>query len=268
MMSPAQGPSPQGLVPERVKSVVVEGAKLLAVAATKVVTRAVGWGALGALLAVVAGVALLAVGALDYPAWAPWRYVAWALVALHPVAGAAALGYAGAMRGVGRAAIHVGVERGLVAHLVEGLLDRLTARLRSTQGVQGVAQRGAELLENLPLDRVEHALKASVDELVVSDELEGQTTGLTRRALRAVKRLLIGKIETYLLTVVRAERTTQGGGGVSMAKVRMQVVARAPDVVRGAIEGAMNQTLLVAGGLLCLGVAMTPIVLAVLRHVR
>lgn len=221
------------------KQLAIEAAKLIGTAAWKIVSRTIAWAAAGLTASIIAYVALSLAGWLEcsnqYSAW-----IRWGLLPVYIAAGAGLLGYAGFWRGIGRTLLLVGIERGLVAAIVERLLDKVVERLRRTEGVRSALERGDRVLKNLPLQTVEDALKGAASEYLSSDDLEVQLHGVRRRMARAVKRALVVRIEKYLLTRVRAERTGEGGGGVDVEKLIEIAPSEAQHAVGGMIEGFMG----------------------------
>lgn len=250
-----------GLISPKARMFLAEGVKVLGIALFKVVTRALAWGAFGLFVGLSVGLGLYLGGLLEYRRWEPWRYVVFVVVALYPISGAGLLGYIGALRGLGRTLLYLGVDRGLICYLAEKIIDRLAAIIAATPGVRVVAQKGEEVLYNLPLESAEKALKQAADAYLGSGDLEGEVTGIRRGVLRRVKGFLVDKIEHYLLTIVRAELSAAGGGGVSMGKVRVVAIEKSEGVVADIIVGMMNKWLVI--GLLGLAVlyAIAPLVL-------
>lgn len=212
-----------------------EGGALALKSAGLIVSRALAWGTLGVVVAGVMWGALLGAGLLELraepPAPAVFKGV---MLVLGLIAGGGVLGYVGAMRGIGRSVLHVGVERGLVLYLAAQVLDRTGARLSQSER----AGQAAQLLENLPLQRWEDALKGATTDVLGEDLPVGEAKGLRRRALGRLSGFVCSRIERYLLSIVRAEATEDGkGGGVSMARVRdvalEQIEAHFDDLVQG-----------------------------------
>lgn len=242
-----------------------EVVKELGIAAALVASRVAFWGALGAFLGALSFVALYASGTLDHP-WPPWRYAVWALLPLDVVGGGLLFGHAGLVRGVGRVVLRIAVHRGLVPYVLAKVLDRVTDLVLSSDRLARVASSGEETLKNLPLARFETTLKTAVDAYVTSDDLEAEATGLRKRMLRRVKRFLCERIEKYLLTIVRAEETANGGGGISLPRVREVALAHATEAVAGAIVGVMNKNSLLATGVFAAGVTLPVVVVLATRN--
>jgi len=246
------------------KEVALEAAKLIGTAAWKIVSRTIAWGAAGLAASILVYVALALLGWLDcsspYSLW-----IRWGLLPVYLLAGAGLLGYAGFLRGIGRTLLHVGIERGLVSAIVERLLDKVVERLRRADTIRSAMDRGDRVLRNLPLQTAEDALKGAVSEYLTSDDLEAELHGVRRRIARAVKRALVVRIEKYLLSRVRAERTAAGGGGVDVEKLIELAPNEAQKAVGGMIEGFMGKQLLLMSALAFVAFALPPGVLAFLR---
>lgn len=248
------------------KEVALEAARLVGTAAWKIVSRTVAWAAAGLFASIVVYVVLVLLGWLHcsspYSTW-----IRWGLLPVYLVSGAGLLGYAGFWRGTGRTLLHVGIERGLVSAIVERLLDKVVERLRRSDAIRSAMDRGDRVLKNLPLQTAEDTLKGAVSDYLSSDELEADLQGMRRRVARAVKRALVVRIEKYLLTRVRAERTGGGGGGggVDLEKVIELAPSEAQKAVGGMIEGFMGKQLLLMSALACLAFAFPPGVLAFFR---
>jgi hypothetical protein len=254
-------PTSKGFLSDRSRNFLKEGAKILGVGALKIVSRMLFWGAVGLFLgASVFGVEI-GTGLLSHPneTWTTFR---WALVAVYAAAGAGILGYVGLWRGLGRTLIHVGVERGFVSYLVETIFHKMSEIIRRSDKVSGLVDRGETALQNIPLDRAEAVLKQAINDYISSDDLEGEVKGIRRRLLRMMKKILCHRIEAYLLSIVRAERTQQGGGGVSMEKVRQVALTQADHVVQGAIVSLMNKKLILMIVILLILLAIPAITIA------
>lgn len=246
------------------KAVAKEAAKVIAVAAWKIITRMLAWGSAGLAAGVIVFVALLLSGLLDTPS--PYSsYVRWAVLPVYLIAGAGLLGYAGFWRGIGRTLLHVGLERGMVATIVERILDSMVKTLRGSERVAATLDKGDAFLRNLPLQTAEDALKGAIHTYVSSDDMEEDLTGFRRRIARSVKRALTRRVEKYLLSFVRAQASESGGGGVSMDKVLALAPGKAQEAVGEMIQGFMGKQLLIMSALALVVFAVPPSVMALLR---
>lgn len=232
-----------------------EAAVILAVSATKVVTRTAGWGATGLALAVAMCGSWAVAGVLP----ADWRLAAlWLALALIGVTGG--LGYVGWIRGLGRAGIHVGCELGMVQYLVGVLLDRTAGLFRKSTRVASALDKTQDHLSNLPLHRWETTLTTVVEDYLGSDDPELGNAG--GRVGRFFRRFIVRRIQRYLLRIVRQEIRADGsGGGVSVARVRSVAIEQAADKVTDMIEGLMFQHLAIGLGVTTL-VFVLPFVLS------
>lgn len=240
-----------------------EGAKTLGVASLKILLRTVAWGTLGLVVGLVAWNALYWGGLLEIE-WEHWRFVVWVLLPLYACAGAGALGYAGVWRGVGRAVLYVGIERGLVVYLVEEILDRLIPVMRRSEKLSGALDQSRRFLENLPLQEWEVRLHAAVEAYLADRDEVVQGAGgpgLRARIAGRLRTYLSRKIERYLLAIVRQEVDEHGeGGGISLERVRAVALEKVEDVVEDLVTGMMNKQLLIAAAILLLVLAIAPAV--------
>jgi hypothetical protein len=261
----AEASSPTPDRASKFKAALREGARILLAATGKIVPRMLLWGFIGTVLPVVADIVLFAAGLLAHP-WPPWRYLWLSLLPIHATIGAIALGYAGLWRGLGRAALYVGVELGYTSYAIDAIVRRANALLRSNAAAAGAMERGEQWLQNVPLDRAEGAIKTALDQFLATDEIDGQGKGLRKRFFGVVKRTIVKRIEAILLKVVRSERDAQGqGGGISMQKVHEFALAQADRWVTEFVEGKMNLITGLMIALTLLALAIAPVLVAVLR---
>lgn len=250
--------------PERWKEAAREAAKIIGVGAVKIVSRTAAWGFFGLVMAGAAFTALLIAGLLDLrTSWAAW--LTWGLLPVYLVAGAGMLGYAGFWRGIGRTLIYVGIERGWAASVVERVLASAVDILHRAGPMQGVLDRGDKLLRNVPLQNAEDALKRAIGAYEGEDDIEGGGRVFRRSVTRSVKRALARRVEKYLLAVVRAERTADGGGGVAMDRVIAVAPRQAQKAIEKMIRGTMRKQLLLMTALALLVFALPPVVIAAVR---
>lgn len=234
-----------------------EGGAVALKSAGLIVSRALAWGTLGVVIAACVWGGLLAAGLLALHAHPPMPAVfAGVMLVLGMIAGGGILGYVGAMRGIGRSVLHVGVERGLVLYLAAQILDRAAARL----GQIDRAEQAAQILRDLPLQRWEDALKGATAD-VLGEDLPGEATGLRKRALRRLRGFIGTRIERYLLTIVRAESTDEGqGGGVSMTRVRDVALEQTEAHFGDLVEGMMFKQLALGVVLVVLAQGVGPLI--------
>ena len=249
---------------ERWKEAAREAAKIVGVGAVKIVSRTAAWGFFGLVMAGAAFSVLLAAGLLDLrTSWSAW--LTWGLLPVYLAAGAGLLGYAGLWRGIGRTLIYVGIERGWAASVVERVLGATVDILRRSGPMQGVLDRGDKLLRNVPLQNAEDALKRAIGAYAREDDLEGDARVFRRSVTRAVKGALARRVEKYLLAVVRAERTADGGGGVAMDRVIAVAPQQAQKAIGKMIRGTMRKQLLLMTAIALLVFALPPVVIVLVR---
>lgn len=218
---------------------------VLVQSAWRILSRTATWAVSGGLFG---GLVLVAWGLMGVYPSATWGTVV--LVMLTLVAGIGGFGYVGWIRGLGRAGIYVGCERGMVVYLVDRLLDQVLAVLQKSRRVTGAMESGSERLENLPLQQWEERLTGVVADYLGSDDpgLAGGV-GPIRRVVGWFRGFLVGRVKRYLLAIVRQEIRSDGsGGGVSVARVRQVGLEIGEEKVEELIEGFMQTHLLVALG--------------------
>jgi hypothetical protein len=233
------------------------GVGLLGTATVKVVSRTLAWGSLGFGVGLVAFFVMLGAGLLDHT-WEHWSLVRWAFLLVYPLAGAGCLGYAGVWRGAGRTILHVGVERGWVAYVTEALFTRLVGYARKSERLDDAMSQAEVFLTELPVDTWEKNLKGAVNDYVSEDDLEGEVTGIRRRVLRWIKRILVGRIERYLLSIVRSEG---GDGKISMDKVRKVALEHVEDTFADMILGIMKKQLIIMSLVFTAILVLPPVIL-------
>lgn len=215
--------------PASLASTVLGGAgnAVLAVA-RHVPTRGMLWAMLGTLGGALAVALSLLLGALTLEGGAAGmlRGARMIVPLLLPVIGFIAFGLHGIHRGVAHAALAIEAQWGLVAQLVDRTLALIDQHL------------GARLAE-LPLAQAERALKDLVRRGLGDDELP--RGGLVRWTIAKARRLLVDKVETFLLSAYRAEATAQrAGGGVDLGKVRERVIGELGAHLRESLLGPLN----------------------------
>ncbi|MCB9690307.1 MAG: hypothetical protein H6736_00690 [Alphaproteobacteria bacterium] len=216
---------------------------MLAHSAARIVSRTLGWGATGLGLSVLMCLSWLAAGV--YPGvW--WGTALLVVVTLIGITGG--LGYVGWIRGLGRAGIYVGCERGMVTYLVGAILDRVTGLMRKSRRVSAALDAGEDKLANLPLQQWESWLTQGVDDYLGVDdpELGGAPPGMAGKVVVLFRGFLVGQVKRLLLAVVREEAAADGsGGGVSIARVREVGLELADEKVTELVEGVMQTHLLI-----------------------
>lgn len=219
-----------------------EAGVILARSAVKTVSRTLGWGATGLFVGVLMTLSWWAAGV--YPE-VTWQAALWIVLSIVGVTGG--LGYVGWMRGLGRAAIYVGCERGMVQYLVGALLDRVTALMRKSTRVSSAMEKSSTKLANLPLQQWEEWLTQVAEDYLGSDDPElGPPTGVYGRVTAVFRGFLVSRVRRYLLAIVRKEIAADGtGGGVSIARVRKVGLELCDEKVTDMVEGVMQTHLLI-----------------------
>jgi hypothetical protein len=195
-------------------------------------TRGASWGAFALVLGIVLALLVPFVARLSYgtraDALATWPFVS--VRVLLVLAGSALFVVHGLHRGVARAALDLEQRFGLVAYVVDRILLKLHAKIGGP-------------ISNLPLARFERLLKTTLDDYLGSDDMrEGR--GLTGWVVRAAKRAIVRRVETYLLAAYRAEERPDGtGGGVSLERVRERATAELSSRLGTLVMAPLNKQL-------------------------
>lgn len=210
-----------------------EAAVVLAASAVKIGSRTMSWALTGLALGGLFVASWWVIGVLP-TVW--WGALIWSVLVVAAAVGG--FGYVGWIRGLGRAGIYVGCERGMVPYLVGLLLDRVTGLARKSRRVSGALDKGESVLGNLPLHQWETWLTAGVEDYLGSDDpVMGNEGNLVTRFFR---RFLVARIQRYLLRIVRQEIAADGsGGGVSVQRVREVALVKCADMLEETVEGAM-----------------------------
>ena len=247
---------------DRLAALAKTGARLAAVGLMRMITRTLWWGGWGLILGSVLffGLRSQDLLTLPWPDLEPWTSILLGVVYIVGVTGG--LGYAGFFRGVGRFVIHLGVNEGWVLLLLEGLLDRLFRLFRRSRRLDAALNATELWGENLPLQEWEDGLQRSVSEYLgdEDDTFEG-SRGPHRRFLRWIRRMIGRVIGRLLLRIVRKEVSENGGGGVSMERVREVAMEMSEDLFIDVVEGTMNKQLLIVLLIVALVAATPPLLL-------
>ncbi len=109
--------------------------------------------------------------------------------------------------------------------------------------LSGLEQHRGSGLGNLPLQRIEGALKQRLSTHLGTDA-EDDGSGVLSYVLRRARRALVPRIESYLLTAYREEQRTDGsGGGVSLAKVRERTLQNISGRLEELVMSPLNKQL-------------------------
>ncbi|HEU4536108.1 MAG TPA: hypothetical protein VFS00_18415 [Polyangiaceae bacterium] len=147
-----------------------------------------------------------------------------------PFLGAALFATHGLHRGAARAALELEQRFGLVRHVVDRIMGLLIRHLGGP-------------LSNLPLQRVEEAMKAAIGQYSMSEDVQ-EGAGLGAWVVRRGKLAITRRIDTYLLTAYRAEQRADGsGGGVSLERVGERVGHEMSTRLGEIVMGPLNQQL-------------------------
>lgn len=238
-------------------------AKKLGAAALTIVARVVLLGAVGFVVGAVAFFAAWGAGLLDVPTWGAWRFLLFTLLPLQAVLSAVLLGHAGLVRGICRVAYRLAVDDGLVAHVLGKVLGFLQRKIEESERAAAAADKVDVLARRVPLQRFEDHLRGAIATYLGDDDLEAEARGVGRRVVRRIRRFLVARVETYLLTIVRAEE-----GGVSFARVRELATERAAEAVGDAILGIGRKQTMLSAALVALVSVLPAVVVFVLHRAR
>ena len=195
-------------------------------------TRGLLWGVIGFVVGAVAVALSFGVGLLVMDRGALiLGYLVVIPLALPPL-GFVLFGMHGLHRGAARAMLELDRKFGLVAYLI----DRVLSRLQQHVGTG---------LSNLPLQRLEQALKETVSSYLGSSE-EDDGRGMLGYVVRRARKALVPRIEAYLLSAYREEQRADGsGGGVSIEKVRARALQATSERLSEIVMSPLNKQLAV-----------------------
>lgn len=249
---------PEGRARQRALVYATQGAAVAARSAVVVGSRVVVWALFGAVSSAVVTGVLYATGLYDHPNEL-WTKLRWLVLLMLPVAGGVLFGYAGLWRGLGRTALLVAVESGALAYVLGRVLGRVVATLKRSERVEGALQSADGTLRDLPLARVEGAIRGAV-----GDENGEEASG--GRIARWVRGMVCLRVQVILLAVVRAESRADGsGGGVDLEKARALAFERADDIFTGLVEDLVKRKTMLVALVLLVVLALPPLALAVAR---
>lgn len=260
-------------IQDKIKHFASHGAKLLAQATAKILSRMLAWGFIGFVLALVTSILLWNFDLLTITVgdWNPWIFKV-LFVFLYLITGVGVMGYIGMLRGIGRTILFVGLEHGLVFYLLDNILDRLGTKLYAHEGTAQKLDDAQAMMANLPLAQWEDNIKSTISTYLNDDgeDALGQVKGIKGKLARLVRTILCKKIEAYLLKIVREEHTTAAdgsnqGGGISMAKVRQLAIERASAFFEAFIEKLMNKYLLFGTLALMLLFSIAPVTIYLVK---
>ncbi|WNG45913.1 hypothetical protein F0U60_18695 [Archangium minus] len=231
--------------------------KASASAAGTVASRALGLGALGLVLGVVAFFVERSTGLLAH-AWEPWSYVVYALLPAYMAAGAFGLGAAGMWRGIGRAAMNLVEEHKLTQHIVNRIFEQ--AAILST----GVAT--PEVLRRpLPIQALRELLRRAIARYNQSDDAEKGLRGFSRSIFRRLKLRVCRLVESRLIEIIGEQTRDQGIAELTLARLQELAEKELDGHVMDALDGARNQQAILWGALFVGGVTLPPLVLRLLQ---
>jgi len=218
-----------------------------------IMSRTLGWGALGLFLGCFVFFGLNRLLLLEHPRVGAWK---WSLLPLYMLSGAGLLAWAGLGRGLGRVAIYAMIKRGLARSLTERALELTAKRVQGDSPLSETLEAGEIWLQDLPLQRMEDYLKKAL--CLAGDEDAGEAPGMARS-------FLLRQLERRLLRVVRAEVKGQGGGGICLKRVQELALESLDGLLDEFILGFMKKQTLVASLILLAIFLAGPLVIGSLR---
>jgi uncharacterized protein YfaA (DUF2138 family) len=232
-------------------------AKAGAAAAATVAARALGLGAVGFVLGIVAFFVEKGTGLLAHPSES-WGSLVYLLLLAYMAAGAIGLGAAGMWRGIGRVAMNLVQEHKLCQRIVERVFERaaILAEGASTPEI---------LRKPLPIQKLRDVLSRAITAYATSDDDETGLGGFTRSILRRLKLRVSLHVETKLIELIGEETRDQSTVELTLGRLHELAEEQLDSRVMDALDGARNQQALVWGGLFAAVLALPPIVLALLR---
>lgn len=232
-------------------------AKAGAAAAATVAARALGLGAVGFVLGIVAFFVEKSTGLLAHPSES-WGSLVYLLLLAYMAAGALGLGAAGMWRGIGRVAMDLVQEHKLCQHIVERVFERaaILAEGASTPEI---------LRKPLPIQKLRDVLSRAITAYATSDDDETGLGGFSRSILRRLKLRVCLHVETKLIELIGEETRDQSTVELTLGRLHELAEEELDGRVMDALDGARNQQALVWGGLFAAVLALPPIVLALLR---
>jgi hypothetical protein len=214
----------------------------IASAAATVGSRALGLGAAGFVLGIVAFFVEKGTGLLEHPS-ERWGVLVYGLLLVYMAAGAIGLGTAGLWRGIGRVAMNLVQKHKLCQRIVARVFERAEGL------VEGV--NTPELLRKpLPIQKLRDVLSRAITAYATSDDDESGLGGFSRSIFRRLKLKVSLHRNAVELTLERLEELAE---------------EKLDERVMDALDGARNQQALVWGGLFVAVLALPPIALALLR---
>lgn len=229
----------------------------IASAAATVASRALGLGAVGFVLGIVAFFVEKFTGLLEHPS-ARWGALVYGLLLVYMAAGAIGLGTAGMWRGIGRVAMNLVQQHKLCQRIVESVFER-AAGLVDGKGTPEI------LRKPLPIQKLRDVLSRAITAYATSDDDEKGLGGFSRSIFRRLKLKVCLHVETKLIELIGEE--TRDRSTVELTLERLQELAeeKLDERVMDALDGARNQQAFLWGGLFIAVVALPPIALALLR---
>lgn len=229
----------------------------IASAAATVGSRALGLGAAGFVLGIVAFFVEKSTGLLEYPS-EHWGVIVYGLLPVYMAAGAIGLGTAGLWRGIGRVAMNLVQQHKLCQRIVERVFERAAS-------LADGASTPEILHKPLPIEKLRKLLSQAITAYATSDDDETGLKGFSRSIFRRLKLRVCLQMETKLIELIGEE--SRDRSTVELTLDRLQEIAeeKLDERVMDALDGARNQQALVWGGLFAVVLALPPIALALLR---
>ncbi len=232
-------------------------AKAAASAAGTVAARALGLGALGFVLGIVAFFVEKGTGLLAHPS-ERWSSLVYLLLLAYMAAGAIGLGTAGLWRGIGRVAMNLVREHQLCQSIVERVFERaaILAEGKNTPEI---------LRKPLPIQKLRDVLSRAITAYATSDDDETGVGGFSRSILRRLKLRVCLHVETKLIELIGEEARDKSAAELTLERLHGLAEEELEGRVMDALDGARNQQAMLWGGLFAAVVVLPPIALALMR---
>ncbi|MFY0530202.1 hypothetical protein ACN28I_45895 [Archangium gephyra] len=229
----------------------------IASAAATVGSRALGLGAAGFVLGIVAFFVEKLTGLLEYPS-EHWGVIVYGLLPVYMAAGAIGLGTAGLWRGIGRVAMNLVQQHKLCQRIVERVFER-AASLADGASTPDI------LHKPLPIQKLRELLSQAITAYATSDDDETGLKGFSRSIFRRLKLRVCLQMETKLIELIGEEARDQSTVELTLDRLQELAEEKLDERVMDALDGARNQQAFVWGGLFAAVLALPPIALALLR---
>ncbi len=232
-------------------------AKAAASAAATVAARALGFGALGFVLGIVAFFVEKGTGLLAHPS-ERWASLVYLLLLAYMAAGTLGLGAAGMWRGIGRVAMNLVREHQFCQRIVERVFERAAILAEGPNTPQIIRKP-------LPIQKLRDVLSRAITAYATSDDDETGLGGFSRSILRRLKLRVCLHVETKLIELIGEEARDKSAAELTLERLHELAEDELEGRVMDALDGARNQQAFLWGGLFAAVVVLPPVVLMLMR---